>query len=202
MKTRPYDVSDLEVPNRGGRIRCEFFRASSGRAVTYMHGIGGGTHGPANIYHPLAEALLKDDISSLLINCRHDGDLEECASDVIACISYLDTSYGMGYSGLIGWSFGGAVVIEAARDPRVKAVVTVASQSHGTQDVDRISAPILLIHGKADKTLPYDCSVDIYNRAPEPKKLVLYPGADHGISQYRDEMFNLVRDWFLDYFPR
>jgi fermentation-respiration switch protein FrsA (DUF1100 family) len=102
---------------------------------------------------------------------------------------------------LIGWSFGGAVVISAAaRDKRVKTVVTVASQSYGTDGVRKIAPrPILLIHGTDDKTLTYECSVDIAKRAGEPKKLALFEGADHGISQDRDELFKMARDWFLKY---
>jgi dipeptidyl aminopeptidase/acylaminoacyl peptidase len=105
----------------------------------------------------------------------------------------------MGCIGLIGWSFGGAVIISAAAlDRRVRTVVTVASQEYGTQDVDKISASLLLIHGTTDDTLPYRCSVDISERACQPKKLVLFPGADHGISQCREEMFDLVKDWILE----
>jgi hypothetical protein len=199
MKARGSSVMQFDILNQGGKITCEFYRANSDRAVIYMHGVGGGTHGPANIYHPLAEDMLKGNISSLLINCRYHSDLEECISDVLACINYLDEYYHMGCIGLIGWSFGGAVVISAAaREKRVRTVVTVASQEYGTQDVDKIGASLLLIHGTADNTLSYSCSVHISERAREPKKLVLFPGADHGISQYRDEMFDLVKDWILE----
>ncbi len=189
----------FEIKNRDGYIKCEFYNGGTHKGVIYMHGVGGGTHGPANIYHPLAEDLVKSGISSLLIDCRYDSDLDECISDVLACVDYLDKQYGINVIGLIGWSFGGAVVISAAAlDKRVRTVVTVASQSHGTNDVRKIAPrPILLIHGTGDRTLSYECSVDIANRAGEPKKLVLFEGADHGISQERDEMFKLVRDWFF-----
>lgn len=155
----------------------------------------GGTHGPSNIYHPLAEALQKEGISGLLIDCRVDSDLNECILDVLACIDYLDKIYLMNNIGLVGWSFGGAVVISAAaRDNRVKTVVTVASQSYGTSDVDRIApASILLLHGMADKTLPYECSIDVESRAREPKKILLFSNGDHGISQYKDEMYRAIR---------
>ncbi len=186
----------FEIMNRDGKISCEFYHAGSDRAVIYMHGVGGGTHGPANIYHPIAEELVKDDISSLLIECRYYSDLDECVSDVLACIDYLEGQYHMNCIGLIGWSFGGAVVISAAaRDKRVRTVVTVASQSVGTVDVDKMSASIMLLHGTGDRTLPYSCSVDIADRAHDPKKFVLFPGADHGISQYRDKMFKCIKEW-------
>lgn len=191
----------FEIKNRDGYVDCEFYHGGSYRGVIYMHGVGGGTHGPSNIYHPLAEELLKSDISSLLIDCRYDSDLDECISDVLAGIDYMDRHYKIDAIGLIGWSFGGAVVISAAAwDERVKTVITVASQSYGTNDVMRIAPrPILIIHGTGDKTLSFECSVDIAKRAGEPKKLALFEGADHGISQERDELFRMVRDWFQKY---
>ncbi len=196
-------VSQLlfEIKNRDGYVKCEFYNGGSNKGVIYMHGVGGGTHGPANIYHPLAEDLVRSGISSLLINCRYDSDLDECISDVLACIDYLDRQYGITIIGLIGWSFGGAVVISAAvHDKRVRTVVTVASQSYGTDGVRKITPrPILLIHGTGDKTLSCECSVDIAKRAGEPKKLVLFEGADHCLSQDGDELFKLVRDWFVKY---
>jgi len=191
----------FEIENRGGYVKCELYKGTTDKGVIYMHGVGGGTHGPSDIYHTLAMDLLKSGISSLLIDCRYDSDLGECVSDVEACIDYLDKKEKICKIGLIGWSFGGAVVISAAAlDPRVRTVVTVASQTFGTRHVDRIAPrPILLIHGTGDKTLDFHCSTDIEERAGEPKKLVLFEGADHGISQYQDQMYRLIRDWFLEH---
>ncbi|CAJ35183.1 alpha/beta hydrolase [Methanocella arvoryzae] len=190
----------FEVKNRDGYVRCEFYEGGSDKGVIYMHGVGGGTHGPSDIYHPLAEDLQKSGISSLLINCRYDSALDECISDLLACIEYMDQELHIDKIGLIGWSFGGAVVISAAAlDQRVRTVVTVASQSYGTDGVADIAPrPVLLIHGTGDKTLTYRCSVDIARRAGEPKKLVLFENADHGISQNRKEMYDLIRNWFLE----
>jgi len=191
----------FEIKNKDGYVNSEFYRGNSDKGVIYMHGVGGGTHGPSNTYHPLAEGLLESGISSLLINCRYDSDLEECVSDLLACIEYLDDVEKISRIGLMGWSFGGAVVISAGvMDQRVNTIVTVASQSLGTEHVaDLTPRPLLVIHGTGDRTLTYQCSVDIDKRAKEPKKLVLFPGADHGISQNSKEMFELVRNWFLDH---
>ncbi len=130
MQSRCSPHVTFKIKNRDGDIRCEFYRADSDKAVIYMHGVGGGTHGPSNIYHPLAEDLQESGISSLLIDCRYDSNLIACISDVLACIDYLDKNYHIDKIGLIGWSFGGAVVIAAAvADQRVKTLITVASQS-------------------------------------------------------------------------
>ncbi|HMK47048.1 MAG TPA: prolyl oligopeptidase family serine peptidase [Methanocella sp.] len=191
----------FKIRNRGGYIRSELYQGTSDRGVIYMHGVGGGTYGPSHIYHPLAEDLLQYGIWSMLIDCRYDSDMDECISDMLVCVDYLDKNKKVNRIGLVGWSFGGAIVISAAaEDRRVKTIVTVASQSYGTRDVGKIAPrPILLIHGTGDKTLTYQCSVDIAQRAGEPKKLVLFPDADHGISQNSEEMYDLVRNWFLEY---
>lgn len=39
--------------------------------------------------------------------------------------------------------------------------------------------------------------MDITKKAKEQKQLVLFPGGDHGISQYKDEMFDMIRNWII-----
>jgi hypothetical protein len=53
----------FEIKNRDGYVKCEFYNSGSYKGIIYMHGVGGGTHGPSNIYHPLAEELQKFEIS-------------------------------------------------------------------------------------------------------------------------------------------
>jgi fermentation-respiration switch protein FrsA (DUF1100 family) len=58
--------------------------------------------------------------------------------------------------------------------------------------------PLLLVHGTADTILDCAASQDIYDRALEPKRLVLYEGADHSLVSCADELFELLRDWLAD----
>jgi hypothetical protein len=46
--------------------------------------------------------------------------------------------------------------------------------------------------------LPADLSRYLYERADEPKELVLYPGDGHGIDLYRSEKLEKLRAWGLD----
>jgi uncharacterized protein len=39
--------------------------------------------------------------------------------------------------------------------------------------------PILFIHGTADDVVPVSMSQQLYDAAPEPKQLLLIPGAGH-----------------------
>ena len=55
--------------------------------------------------------------------------------------------------------------------------------------------PLLVVLGKADTRLPYSCGVQIYEWAQEPKRLVLYEGAEHRLDECADaldELFNAV----------
>lgn len=58
-----------------------------------------------------------------------------------------------------------------------------------------------MLHGTADRVLPYHLSRNLYARAGEPKELVLYPGNGHGIEWYRSEMLEKLRGWCLGLLP-
>ena len=55
--------------------------------------------------------------------------------------------------------------------------------------------PLLVVHGKSDTRLPYSCGVQIHASAKEPKKLVLYEGAEHRLEECRDELEGLLEQW-------
>lgn len=106
---------------------------------------------------------------------------------------------------LYGQSIGGAVAIEmASRQPDAAGVVVESSLTSMramvarsipafllpidwilTQQFDSLSkiralqVPILLIHGTADQTIPVTMSQALFAAAPEPKRLLLIPDADH-----------------------
>ena len=120
----------------------------------------------------------------------------------------------------IGHSMGGAVgVLRAAKDSRIKALVSLAGMVHTRAFAERefgmvkpgegfmwddtncplsqaymddmarigsvrdhasqIRVPWLLVHGSEDDVVPLQDSLDILERANEPKKLVQLPGANH-----------------------
>ena len=101
--------------------------------------------------------------------------------------------------GVLGHSFGGAVVIEAAaREPAIRSVVTLATQTAGAQRVGEIApVPLLLVHGLDDVRLSADCSRMLHRMAGEPKQLELLEGATHSLRQRREDVRVLVRGWFV-----
>ena len=169
------------------------------RAIVWVWGIRGGFDGPAeSIYRSMSEEL-KGEIASLRVNYRHPTEFDECVYDTLAGVAYLDSA-GYDNLALIGHSLGGAVVISAApRSPHVKAVVALSSQTLGARDVADVSPrPLLLVHGANDRNLPVECSQAIYEWAREPKELVIYHGAGHGLRQCKDEVHELLRGWLTE----
>ncbi|BAZ29570.1 phospholipase/carboxylesterase [Cylindrospermum sp. NIES-4074] len=47
------------------------------------------------------------------------------------------------------------------------------------EKISQLKIPVLFIHGTSDTTVPSFMSQKLYNAAPEQKKLILVPGADH-----------------------
>jgi alpha-beta hydrolase superfamily lysophospholipase len=166
-------------------------------AAVFVGGARGGFDGPANgIYAALAEELAAAGVSSLRLDYRDPEQFEECVLDALAGVSFL-RGIGAERVAIVGHSQGGGVVIRAATlSPAVGAVVAMSSQLHGTEHAERVSPrPLLLVHGMDDQVLEATASQIIYDRAREPKELVLYQGAGHGLAQCRDELYELLLSW-------
>lgn len=184
-----------------GTITCRFHDAPGGdTAVLWVFGAGGGLGGPAGgVYFRLGRQLVAEGVASLELDYRRPRDLPGCVADVLLGIEYLATR-GRSRVVLVGHSFGGAVVITAgATSEAVIAVAALSSQRSGTDAAGHISPrPLLVIHGSADEILPDACSRDIYSRAREPKRLILYPGCMHGLDQCRDELDRDLLSWLRE----
>src|SRR5688500_11226186 len=94
----------------------------------------GGLDGPARLYPDLADDLSLACIAALRLDFRvhsFPGDLDEAVHDVRVGIRFLEIE-GHERVGLLGHSFGGAVVIESAvLELGVIAVATLATQTAG-----------------------------------------------------------------------
>ncbi len=160
----------------------------------------GGVDGPAEgVYRRLSPELVERGISAFRIEFRQRGELAESVGDMLAALSFLQ---GIGATHVIavGASFGGAVAIRAGiLSPLVSGVATLASQTLGAQDVERLAPkPILIMHGTEDSVLGPHNAQNIYNWAKEPKELVLYPGADHDLRLCKEELHVKLLDWLAD----
>lgn len=126
---------------------------------------------------------------------------------------------------LYGQSLGGAVSIElATRYPDAAALIVESTFTSIQGMVDRLSSyhflpihlilnqrfdsiakiraiqiPVLLIHGTADATVPYDMSETLYAAAPQPKQLWIVPHATHyNVATLTGSTYLKVVQQFLD----
>jgi fermentation-respiration switch protein FrsA (DUF1100 family) len=189
IKTSRGEISGLLHP-------CE---GESGAAL-FLGGALGGLDGPANALYPrLAQELAAREtggLTSLRLHYRMPGEFIECVLDALAGLSFLK-GIGARRVAVVGHSFGAAVAIKAGELSELACgVASLSPQLYGTRTVQRLAPrPLLLVHGTADTILDCAASQDIYDRALEPKRLVLYEGADHGLMSCADELFDLLRDW-------
>lgn len=197
VRTEPGEVAgELKVVlnTTRGEITTHL-RPCEGRTgcAIFLGGAGGGVRGPANaIYETITEELVAAGVTSLRVEYREAGEFEECVADALAGVSFLK-GIGATEAVVVGHSFGGAVAIKAGElADLVTGVVAMSSQRFGTQTVEQLKKPLLLIHGSNDEILDQAASQDIYERAEEPKRLEILEGAGHGLLEVVDEVHDLL----------
>lgn len=173
--------------------------------VLFFHGNGGNiSHRVAH-----ARVLAEAGLDVLLFDYRGYGrstgspDEEGTYRDARAAREALLARPGVDAEGIVylGESLGGAVAVELAlehppaalvlqstfasvrRMARVHyAVVPAAAVPDVYPTIDRIArvrAPLLVIHGDADRIVPVEQGRALFAAAAEPKRLHVVPGADH-----------------------
>lgn len=183
--------SNLNLDTSGGDITVRYHRAKApagGPAhlgVVWVAGAGGGFDGPAGVYPELCEKLQTQGISGLRLHYRRPNELDDCIPDTLAGVQFL-RSEGVERVVLVGWSFGGTVVIQAgANTSAVKGVVTFASQTYVVKDEAKLSPrSLLLLHGTADTVLPDTCSRQSTARRANPRSSRSFPAPDTALARY------------------
>ena len=62
--------------------------------------------------------------------------------------------------------------------------------------VERIAPrPLILMHAEGDSQIPSDHSQDLYDRAGDPRKLVIVPGGAHQTAQHDPELQGMALRW-------
>ncbi len=184
-----------------GATYCRYYPVKDAeKAVIWVGGAGGGWDTPARgLYPRLCEDLKSEAIASLRIRYRYPTQLADSVLDVLTGLTYL-RDQGIKYLALVGHSFGGAVVIQAAaQSPHVYTVVALATQTNGINAAPELATrcSLLLLHGIVDQVLPPSCSQQVYQAALQPKHIILYPDANHGLDEVADEVYHVVRDWII-----
>ncbi len=168
---------------------------STGVAV-FLAGAGGGDRGPANdLFVRLGQDLVGEGLSAVRVRYREAGEFEECVADAMAACSFLK-AVGAERVVLVGHSFGGAVAVKAGElTTLTTAVCSMSTQRYGTFEVEDLGKPLLLIHGSRDEVLDKAASEDVFERAREPKRLVILEGSGHGLMEHEAQVYDLVKSF-------
>jgi alpha/beta superfamily hydrolase len=185
---------------RGPVLMRWYSRGRNSIAALYVGGVGGGFDTPAaGLYPRLATELLAEGIAGLRVRFRNPVDLGEAAYDVLAGVSFLE-SQGAVRIGLVGHSFGGAVVIRsAALSESVHTVVAISTQSDGAEDAAHLppGCSLLLVHGSDDTVLHPSSSQWVYSIASGPKRVRIIEGGSHVLDESAEEVHTEIAEWLV-----
>lgn len=196
----PEGFETVHVETTRGWVDMRYYPAAGATGgVIFVGGAGGGFDTPVCgwLYPRLSAELQREGMAALRIQYRRANKLEECVLDVLAGVHLLKAA-GVSSVALVGHSFGGAVVIQAAAlSPAVRTCVPLSTQTYGADAANELGprCSLLLAHGLDDEILPAECSRQVYEWANEPKRLLLKAGVRHGLDEWSAELPGLVREW-------
>ncbi len=204
-------IDDLRGP--AGRLEALL---NTGRAdapyaalVCHPHPHGGGTMHNKVVYHTM-KAFSSFGLPVLRFNFRsvglsegvHDEGYGE-QEDVQAALDWMEENFNLPIF-FAGFSFGSNVGLRACcGDPRVKGLIGLGvpvraeGRDYTYGFLPKCAAPKLFISGDHDQYGPRDVMEGVFERAPEPKRLVWIAGADHffqGTAESPGPKLNLMQE--------
>jgi fermentation-respiration switch protein FrsA (DUF1100 family) len=186
------NVSTLELMTADGTIVCvrhtppgSDHDAGVPFTTIFLGGALGGINGTAGLWNRLATR-----VGGVRLHYRYPSRLSQSLIDPLMVFRYLAAERGLERVALVGHSFGGGVAVGAGvmLGPATAGVVALAGQRQGTELIDRLAAPVLVIHGMNDGIIPWASARLVHAEAAEPKHLWLIPDGDHVLAGHVDEL--------------
>jgi alpha-beta hydrolase superfamily lysophospholipase len=206
LASQEVEVTDslrhVEIYTLGGLLTLLWHgNPESEHLVIACGGAMGGLLGPAEgIYHDLGVRFAEQGIGLVRVGYRNPNDLSACVHDLVA-VAELAARRGAKRFVTMGHSFGGAVAIRVGivlGDDAV-GVVTLATQSAGCEEAERLGAtPVLLFHGDSDELLPPQASELV--QMLTGGELVVFPDTGHLLTQAADELRERLGSWIPERF--
>jgi alpha/beta superfamily hydrolase len=173
--------------------------------VCHAHPLHGGVMHFKVVFRA-AKALQAADVASLRFNFRgvgrsegrHDEGRGE-QDDVRAALDELARRL-PGLPILVGgFSFGSSMALRVGcSDPRVRAIFALGLPATMIQDrsfLETCTRRRLFVQGENDAFAGAEAIRAVVDALPEPKALVIVPGADHFFAGHLDEVQEAVRAW-------
>ncbi|MGK5086028.1 dienelactone hydrolase family protein [Bdellovibrionota bacterium FG-2] len=171
--------------------------------IIFVSGVDGGFIEPADgIYTRMATQLSSQFsggcVESIFVEYRSPGVLDPSVNDALAGAQFL-RSHGVSKMAIVGWSFGGAVIVNSAvKIPEVTTVIGFSPQSRDTEAVVSFTnQSLLLFHSHDDENVPFSASLDILEEAPSTIFKEFHPldGFDHQLTGAQDLVDPIVMQW-------
>lgn len=187
--------------------------ATHAALVCHPHPLFGGTLHNKVVFHTM-KALNSFGFPVLRFNFRgaglsegeHDQGIGE-VEDARTALGWLDTEYHLPLL-FAGFSFGAAVGLQAAcSDPRVRAAIAVGApvvpvaeatetpRAYAYEFLQECTKPKLFVSGARDQFGPRAKLEALVASVPDPKKLVIIPGADHFFEGRLRELREAIEGW-------
>jgi len=185
--------------------------------ICHPHPLGGGNMQNKVVYH--AMKALNDPQWGLgwpvlrfnfrgtgLSHGVHDGQAE--TGDVLAALDWLESEYRLPLV-LVGFSFGAAMALSACcslvhipKNVRALALLGLPTQVPGFEyrypHLHACTIPKLFLSGADDQFDPDSQLASLAASAPEPKRLVLLPRADHFFTGQLEPMQTVLAGWLKE----
>jgi uncharacterized protein len=179
--------------------------------LCHPHPLGGGTMHNKVVYHAakvfsaLGWPVLRFNFRGTgLSEGSHDG--REEVEDVRAALEWLRREYSKPVVAA-GFSFGAAMGLKAcSTDPEIKGFAALGLPTHAEgRDytypyLATCTFPKLFLSGDRDQFAPATQLHEIVNTAPDPKRLVMIPGADHFFAGHLTAMQEALGLWLRETF--
>jgi alpha/beta superfamily hydrolase len=189
-----------------GRLLLPPRAGVAGVVICHPHPLYGGSM-DNNVVHAVSEALAKEGMAAFCFNFRgvgrsegiHDGGLGEI-DDTLAAISFLAgrREIHAGRIGLAGYSFGGTVALNTARqEGRVKAVAAISPPE--VPDMGGYGRPRLILCGSEDSLIPASFILQQKEQITGPDgagAVEVIPGADHFWQGHEEILAGRIASFF------
>ncbi len=211
MERNQVIISSGVLKLEGRMVILPYAGAAAGVVICHPHPLYGGSM-DNNVVHAISSALAEKGIASLSFNFRgvgrsegkHDGGQGEI-DDALAAIAFLAEYKGIdsGRLGLAGYSFGGAIALEAGlQSSKVKAVAAVSPPE--IPDFGAGDRPRLIICGSEDTLIPASTILSQKEKITGPDgagAVEVIKGADHFWYGYEKTAAGRIASFFMQHLP-
>jgi alpha-beta hydrolase superfamily lysophospholipase len=171
-------------PDSGFSKCFKFYNNSDSKTtIVATGGNGGGFEGPSYIYMDLAEYLEEFNLSMIVLDSPHK--VGPATKQLYKCLKVLEHFKKTDPLILMGWSMGGAVIIQLAHQMKtenyplqIKRLISLAGQTADAKLLKNLDIPITVFHGSSDPVLDVKCAY-IYQSWAQNSTLLIIEHADH-----------------------